>query len=124
MGLSVLLFLEVVFGAFTIAFFVFMAWTLLWVAIAVTLFGQWRIGQADPRWWWVMTGLQLLVVLTGIALLAFTYLLEPIKYGAPPPPTSNVILALVLPVLALVNLALLAAIRAGELPIRRNRRAI
>jgi len=113
-GLSFLLFIEVVFGAFMIAFFVFVAWVLLWVAIGATLFGQWRIGQGDRRWWGAMTGLQTLVVLTGITLFLFAYLLEPMKYGAPPPPTLNVVLALVLPGLAVVNLALLAAIRAGD----------
>jgi hypothetical protein len=113
-GLSVLLLIEVVFGAFMIAFFVFVAWVSLWVAVGATLFGQWRIGGGDRRWWWAMTGLELLVVLAGIALLLFAYLLEPMKYGAPAPPTLNVVLALVLPVLAVINLVLLVAIRAGD----------
>ena len=51
-----------------------------------------------------MTGLEVLVVLTGIALEVY---LTVGPAGAPPPPTLNVVLVLVLPVVALVNLALL-----------------
>jgi hypothetical protein len=111
-ALSLLLLLEVALGAYMIALFLLVAWVFLWSAIGATLFGQWRIGRRDGRWWCVMTGLQAVVVLTGIALVA--YLLIPTQAGEPPPPTRNVVLVLVLPIVAVVNLALLAAIRASD----------
>lgn len=106
-ALSVLLFVEVLFAAFPLALFVFLAWIALLAAIIAAFFGQWHIGRGDRRWWWSMMGLETLVVLVGIALLA--YLLLPTRSGVPPPPASNVVLVLVLPVLAMVILGLLVA---------------
>ncbi len=111
LALSLLFLLEVALGAFTIALYVGVAWIALVAAIAVTIVGQQRIGRGDRRWWWAMMGLQALVVLTGIAILAFIQLET--RSGAPAPPTVNVALALALPVLAVVNLVLLVAIRAS-----------
>jgi hypothetical protein len=111
MALSLLLLLEVVFGAFTIALDVGVAWIALLAAIVVTIVGQQRIGRGDRRWWWAIMGLQAVVVLTGIAILAFIQFES--RSGVPAPPPLNVALALALPSLAVVNLALLVGIRAS-----------
>ena len=99
---------EVTFGAFTIALVVLVAWIALAVALAVALFGQYRLRRGSHPWWWAMTGLEALVILVGLALEA--YLLVPTLFGVPAPPAPHVVLALVVAALAAINLAMLFAI--------------
>jgi len=100
---------EVTFAAFTIALGALVAWIALAVAIAVALFGQYRVRRGSRPRWWAMTGLEALVILVGIALEA--YLLVPTLFSVPAPPATNVVLVLVVPALAAINLAMLFAIR-------------
>lgn len=101
--------LEVTFAAFTIALVVLVAWIALAVAIAVALFGQDGVRRGGRPRSWAMTGLEALVILVGIALEV--YLLVPTLFGVPAPPAPRVVLVLVVPALAAINLAMLFAIR-------------
>ena len=100
---------EVTFAAFTVALVVLVAWIALAVVIAVALFGQDRVRRGGRPRSWAMTGLEALVILVGIALEA--YLLVPTLFGVPAPPATRVVLVLVAPALAAINLAMLFAIR-------------
>jgi len=100
---------EVPLAAFTVAIVVLVAWVALAAAIAVALFGQYRARPGSRPRWWAITGLEALVILVGTALE--TYLLVPTLFGVPAPPAPNVVLALVVPALAAINLAMFIAIR-------------
>ena len=100
---------EVTFSAFTIALVVLVAWIALAVAIAVALFGQYRVRRGSRPEWWAITGLEALVILVGIVLE--TYLLVPSIFGVPAPPAPHVVLVLAVAALAAINLAMLFAIR-------------
>jgi hypothetical protein len=115
-ALSVFLVLVAAFGAFVVAAGAFVAWLALTGAIIAVFVGQWRIARGDRRWLRAMTGLEALVVLTGVALEVYLFFGTA---GAPPPPTLNVFLVLVLPAIALVNMALLVAAQ-GRHPQRRG----
>ena len=114
--LSVLLLVQLAFGAFGIALGVLVAWIALACAIALALVGQYRLRRGGRRWWWAMTGLEALVIVAGIALEA--YLLVPTRSGVPAPPMVNVALVLVLTALAVINLALLFTIRNSDSVVR------
>ena len=106
-ALSMFLLIVVAFGAFTVAMGVLLAWMALLAAIILIFFGQNQVGRGDRRWLVGMAVLVVLVVLTGVAVDA--YLFGFANPGAPRAPTRNIVLASVLPILALVNLALIAA---------------
>lgn len=103
--LSAYLLVTVLFGAFPLALYVLLVWVAMALAIVATLVGQQRIRRGERSWWWAMTALQALVVAIGIAILGFS-VLSP-AFGIPAPPTRNLLLALMLPALATVNLVLL-----------------
>lgn len=105
-GLSLLLLVDVLFGALSVALIVFALWLALGGAIVATLFGQWRIGRGEVRWWWAMAVLQVVVVCIGIAVIVLSGFSER-WFGVPSPPAVNEAAALVIPALALVTLALL-----------------
>ena len=100
---------EMTFAAFTIALVVLVAWIAFAVAIALALFGQCRVRGANHPRWLAMTGLEAFVIFVGLALEV--YLLEPTLFRVPAPPAPHVVLGLVVPALAAINLATLFAIR-------------
>lgn len=110
-ALTFLLVLEVVFGAFMIAALLLIAWIALVLAIVLALVGQSRLKRRGDRWWSSVVALEMLILIVGLVLLA--YLEVPASSGEPPPPTRNVVLVLILPILAVINLALLLGSRGG-----------
>lgn len=107
-ALSIFLLIVVAFGAFNVAPWVLLAWIALVAAITAIFFGQHQVGRGDRRWLAAMGGLEVLVVLTGIVVEV--YLLGLAQPGVPQAPTRNIVLASVLPILAVVNLAFIAGL--------------
>ena len=107
-GLSVFLLIVVAFGAFAVALGVLAAWIAVMAVVIVILFGQNQIGRGDRRWLVTMAVVEVLVVLAGVAVEA--YLLGFANPAVPRAPMRNILLASLLPILALVNLAFIAGL--------------
>ena len=107
-ALSIFLLIVVAFGAFSVALWVLLAWIALMAAIIFMLFGQHQVGRRDRRWIRGMAILEVLVVLAGVA--AEAYLFGFANPGVPRAPTRNIVLASVLPIFALVNLAFMGGL--------------
>lgn len=107
-ALSIFLLIVFAFGAFNVALWVLLAWIALMAATIAIFFGQHQVGRGDRHWLVGMALLEVVVVLTGVAVEV--YLFSVIDPGVPRAPTRNIVLASVLPILALVNLAVIAGL--------------